>query len=93
MSEDRTLTEEQWRMVREQLGVQGIHHPACPGTFRHRVSVLRMEGKVNGDALYGGECSRCGPLGLGLYDTAHTAWLNTQGHEHDEPCPGGKCIA
>lgn len=68
------------------------HHPACPGVWRHRVVVWKVES--GGRAEYAARCSVCGWLPtLTIYETPHAAWLNGQGHEHDEPCPGGKCIA
>ncbi len=69
-------------------GVWVQHHPACPGLLRHRLVAVRSED------YWDVECTVCGWLpSWKLYDTALDALRDARGHEHDEPCPGGKCIA
>lgn len=64
------------------------HHPACPGILRHRV-VVHGE---RGDHWPG--CSICGPIpaGIDAFTSVNDARSAGLSHEHDEPCPGGKCI-
>ena len=86
-----TLTDEQKQQVQEQGRLP--HHPACPKTLRHRVRRTKSV-VLKGIVTYEAICTICGDLPLlTIYDDANRAIRGAVGHEHDEPCPGGKCIA
>ena len=60
------------------------HHPACPGTLRHRL-------ELGGDWEHGFDafCTICGVLPEAkIHERPADAFRQMAGHEHDEPCPG-----